>query len=416
MLRALAGLLVVGAAGGGFYAYTRDEAPVPPVVPEIAVVEEPDTSFRLEERLVTFEDGSTTTLRLADDFEIAVAAEGFGTARFMAKSPDGRVFVVDMDDYNLSRQGVVAIMGDWDPQTHRFNSRETYLENLRGANSIAFYTDKEGQTWLYVALTEHLIRYPYEEGDTKPSGEREIVTTFPNAQSPNADGVVWHVSRTILFVDDTLYVSVGSGCNLCIQAEGEKRAMILAMNPDGSDVRVYADGVKNAVGIEWAEGALYATENGVDHLGDEAPNDVLYKIEEGKHYGWPYCFELSGVKKAETSAAVQPLAMDCEDAGTSFVSFEAHTGPLGVTYFNEGHPLLKGFLFVAQQGSWEPRIGKGYQVLRVGLDGTQEVFLTGFIQDGERTGRPVHVMQFDENSFLLTEDFGSRMYYVYARE
>ncbi len=415
MLRIVTALIVIGAAVAAYFVLPRGDMPAAPVTTTVGIVETPDTSFVLEDRSVTFEDGSTTTLRLADDFEIAVAADGFGTARFMAKSPDGRVFMVDMDDYNLSRQGVVAILSDFDSATHRFGKRDTYLENLRGVNSIAFYEDEDGKDWLYVALTEHLVRYPYKDGDIKPSGEREIIATFPNAQSLNADGVVWHVSRTILFVDNTLYVSVGSGCNLCIQEEGEKRAMILSMNPDGSDVKVYADGVKNAVGMAWANGALYATENGVDHLGDEAPNDVMYKIEEGKHYGWPYCFELNGVKKSETSERVQPLPMDCDDAGKSFVTFDAHTGPLGVTYFEKAHPVLQGYLFVAQQGSWEPRIGKGYQVLRVGLDGKQEVFLSGFIKDGVRTGRPVHIMQFDENSLLLTEDFGSRMYHVYAK-
>jgi glucose/arabinose dehydrogenase len=190
--------------------------------------ESASSSFDLVERVVTFKDGTTAAFRLPKEFNIAVAAEGLGKARFMAKSPDGRLFIPDMINWNLSHEGKMYILDGWDAATRKFSSTRTYLTDLRGPNDVAFYKDTNGTQWIYYTLTEGLFRYPYKSGDNVPSGERELVYRFPDKQSPGADGIVWHVTRTILFDNDTLYVSVGSGCNLCEQTEGDMRAMILA--------------------------------------------------------------------------------------------------------------------------------------------------------------------------------------------
>ncbi len=367
-------------------------------------------------RAVSFADGTEAVLQVAKGFGISVAAEGLGKARFMTMSPDGRVFVPDMVDYNLSREGSIFILDDFDEREKVFRSRTAYLTGLRGPHNVAFYKDKEGKDWIYITLTEHLVRYSYHAGDLAPTEPMEVVYRFPNAQSPTADNIVWHLTRTVLFVDDTMFVSVGSGCNLCEEEEGDMRAMILAMNPDGTDARIYADGVKNAVGLEWTGGSLYATENGVDHLGNDDPDDLLYKIEEGRHYGWPYCFEAGGEKYRDNSRAWTREPVDCSSVPVSFAGFDPHSAPLGVTYFGtNAHAALKDSFLVAMQGSWQPEVGKGYEVLRVSKEGEIDVFLTGFMDDaGERIGRPVHVLQRDKNSFFLTEDFSGRMYYVYA--
>lgn len=372
-------------------------------------------SITLAAQRVAFADGTSATLRVAEPFEITVAAEGLGKARFMTRSPDGRLFVPDMVDYELSHEGSVYILDDFNEETGRFESRTTYLSNLRGPNNIAFYTDEEGNDWLYLTLTEHLVRYPYEAGDTEPSGDPEVVLEFPNVQSEGAEGVVWHITRTVLFHDDTMYVAVGSGCNACEEAEGEIRAMIITADPDGSNMRVYAEGIKNAVGLAWVDGTLYATENGTDHLGNDAPDDVLFAVEKGAHYGWPYCYEVDGVKHADTSREWQREPIDCTDVPMSFSAFDPHAAPLGVTYFENAHPLLENSFLVALQGSWQPEIGTGYQIVRVSREGEQEVFIDGFLAgDGERVGRPVHVLQRDQNSFFVTDDFNGRLYYVYA--
>lgn len=371
--------------------------------------------IELKSRTVVFEDGTEANFSLASEFDLNIAAENIGKARFIAISSDERMFVPDMIDWNLNREGRIIILEDFDDETHRFKSRSIYLSGLRGPNGVAFYTDRDGNEWIYIALTEKLIRYPYRAGDMVPSSEAEIIVHFPNQQSSGAKGIVWHITRTIIFHDDVLYVSIGSGCNSCEQKEGEMRAMIISLDPDGKNVKVYAEGLRNAVGIVWAEDSLYATVNGVDHLGDNTPDDIMYKVIKGENYGWPYCYPSGGINRKDIARQWKRVPIDCEDVPLTFTSFEPHSAPLGLAYFENAHPLLSNTFLVALRGSHKVSIGNGYSITRVEEDGTQEIFMEGFLgEEGERLGRPVHILQNDKNSFFFTDDFKGRLYYVHA--
>ncbi|HWO07423.1 MAG TPA: glucose/sorbosone dehydrogenase [Candidatus Paceibacterota bacterium] len=409
-----AAVLVVVVAGGVFLLYPRSgAAPESRALGMVAAITSGPAPIELVEREVVLPDGATTTFRMPKEFEIAVAAEDLGKARFMAESPDGRIFLPDIVDYKLSHEGRVFILEDFDEFTKTFRTKHTYLTGLRGPNSLAFYTDPEGQHWLYIALTAHLVRYPYEPGDTEPSGEPEIVAEFPNSQSPGEVSVVWHITRTIFFHDDRVYASVGSGCNSCEQLSGDMRAMIYSMKPDGTDKRVHGDGLRNTVGITMVGDALYATANGVDHLGPDRPNEVMYKIEDGRHYGWPFCYAFDGAMIPDTSQTWdEPIP--CDNVPLPFAWFEPRSAPLGLKFFEEGHPVLKDSFLVALHGSFEPEMGAGYQIRRVRSDGTHEIFMDGFLKDGVQLARPVDFFQHDANSFFFTDDHGGRVYYVYA--
>lgn len=369
----------------------------------------------LEEQSVTFADGSEATVRLASDFKLNVAAEELGKARFMTWSPDGRLFVPDLVDYQLSHEGRLFVLEDFNEETGRFETKHTYLSGLRGPNSVAFYTDDSGQQWLYLALTEHLLRYPYNDGDIEPSGEPEVVIEFPNEQSPGEESVVWHITRTILFHNERLYVSVGSGCNSCEQLAGSMRAMIYSMNPDGSDQRVEGEGLRNTVGIEIAEGELYATANGVDHLGPDTPEEMMYKVENGQHYGWPYCYVEDGQNVADTSQ-VWETPLDCNEVPLPVTTFEARSAPLGLRYFDtNAHPTLADAFLVALHGSFDLSVGAGNEIRRVTLGGRNEIFMDGFLQNGERIARVVDFLQYSDDSFFFTDDHGGRIFYVKAK-
>jgi sugar lactone lactonase YvrE len=109
-----------------------------------------------------------------------VAAQGLRRLRFMAKSPDGRVFVTDM--YNLAdnTKGTVYILDEFDPISKSFRKVTPYLKTLRNPNSVAFYTDQKGSNWFYLALTDKLLRYKYNRGENTPSGQPEVLATFPD--------------------------------------------------------------------------------------------------------------------------------------------------------------------------------------------------------------------------------------------
>ena len=374
------------------------------------------TPITLVPRTIQFADGTEAMFEISEGMNIAIAAEGIGKARFMAMSSDNRLFVPDLVNYLLSPNGSITILENFNEDTKHFETKHTYLSNLQGVNDIEFYTDENGNEWLYVATTAQLTRYPYQAGDIEPSGAGEVVATFPARQAPGETSVVWHITRTIEVHDDRFYISVGSGCNSCEDPLNLMRGMIVSMDPDGSDVRVYADGLRNAVGLEWALGSLYATENGVDHLGVDSPDERLYKIEAGAHYAWPYCYEKNGEVFPDNSQEWE-TPISCEEAPRSVATFPPRSAPLGLTYFEKAHPLLQNSFLVSLHGSFNVDVGRGYELVRALPNGETETFMRGFLNEaGERVARPVDVLQHDENSFFLTDDHGGRVFYLFADE
>src|SRR5688572_31634949 len=111
---------------------------------------------------ITLGNGKSFDLNLPEGFGISVAAQGLKRVRFMARSPDDRIFVTDMYNLTDNKRGTVYILDDFDPQSKQFKKVTKYLTDLRNPNNVAFYTDQDGTNWFYLALTDRLVRYRYE--------------------------------------------------------------------------------------------------------------------------------------------------------------------------------------------------------------------------------------------------------------
>jgi glucose/arabinose dehydrogenase len=365
---------------------------------------------------ITLANLKSFTLNLPERFDIAVAAEGLKRVRFMALSPDNRIFVTDMYNLTDNKRGVVYILDEFDPKTKRFRKVIQFMSGLRNPNSVAFYRDASGTDWFYLALTDRLVRYRYEGGSTKPTGEPEVLATFPDYGLAYKYGG-WHLTRTIAIgTNNKIYVSVGSSCNACEEKE-DVRASIIEMDPDGKNQRHFARGLRNAVGLRWIDGHLVVTNMGADHLGLNRPEDTMGVINDGTNYGWPYCFQ-SGTKMfADPKLNPRRSKFNCKRTPALTTPLGAHTAPLGLEYFDASNSQeLNGFFLIALHGSTNKRIGRGYKVVRVGPNKSQtEDFITGFLQDGVVNGRPCDIFRFGDG-FLLTDDKGGVIYYVYRNE
>ena len=369
---------------------------------------------RLSPHHITLANGKSFDLNLPEGYEINIAVQGLKRVRFMAQSPDNRIFVTDM--YNLSdnRRGVVYILDQFDPATRRFKKVTTYMSGLRNPNSVAFYKDSDGTDWFYLALTDRLVRYRYEAGKNAPSGEPQVLATFPDYGLGYKYGG-WHLTRTIVVGDGKIYVAVGSSCNACEEKE-EVRASILQMDPDGKNQHYFARGLRNAVGLRWIEGKLYATNMGSDHLGDNRPADTFYTIEDGKHYGWPYCYQAASRVYSDPKFNAGGAKFDCRKVPQALTPFPAHSSPLGLEYFDANNSTdLAGSFLVALHGSTKKRLQRGYKVVRVRESGAMEDFLTGFFEMGKINGRPADVFSVGKDAFLVTDDYSGVVYYVYRK-
>jgi glucose/arabinose dehydrogenase len=278
-----------------------------------------------QKHTLTYAPGKSITLSLPAEFDINVSAKGIRRARFFAQSPDGRVFVTAMHDLADNRLGSVLILDGWDEKTHTFARTIKYLDHLHNPNSVAFWTDeKTGESWLYVALTDKLVRYAYHAGDVAPSGPPQTLIRFPD-YGLNYKYGGWHLTRTIAVGKvgnaSRIFVSIGSSCNYCQEREAA-RASIVSMDPDGGNAKIIAQGLRNAVDLRWVPevngGSLIATNMGADHLGDKLPDDTMFRIDAGAehavNYGWPKCYFAEGKATFDTT----PLP-SMEDPG-----FRAH--------------------------------------------------------------------------------------------
>jgi glucose/arabinose dehydrogenase len=386
---------------------------------------------KLTPHVVRLKEKSPFSLLLPADFTITPAAEGLKRVRFMAKSPDGRIFVTTMHDLSDNSEGAVYILDGFNEQRGRFARVIPYLTNLHNPNSIAFYQDAQGQTWFYLALTDRLLRYKFVPGEEKPTSHPEVLASYP-AYGLSYKYGGWHLTRTIAFgPGDKLYVTVGSSCNACDEKE-EIRATLSVVDVNGKNQHIIARGLRNAVGMRFVGDTLFLTNMGADHLGDDEPDDPMFSLSPsalqkgGLDYGWPHCYYSGGKAKTDArfpfgTSRIGTSLKDCQAAPDAFAFFGAHSSPLGLDYFGEGSttPLLKDHFLVALHGASNRKLDRGYRVVSVDgrVDGHGQVqdLITGFIKRGVVRGRPCDVLKLSENSFLLSDDHANVIYYVHAK-
>lgn len=383
-------------------------------------------ALKLVPHKIALANGRYFNLNLPSGMGITVAAQGLKRVRFLAKSPDDRIFLTDMYNLTDNKKGAVYILDQFDPATGAFKNIITYMQGLRNPNSIAFYTDSNGVAWFYLALTDRLLRYRYTAGETAPSSAPEVLATFPDYGLSYKYGG-WHLTRTIAIGGDgKIYLAVGSSCNACEEKE-DVRASVLQMDPDGGHQRHFSRGLRNAVGLRWIQDKLYATNMGSDHLGDHKPADTMFALADGANYGWPYCYQSGAARVNDIKFNPGGKKLNCRNVPLAFAAFDAHSSPLGFEFFDSmdlgpvsksgyGGPLLDAFL-VALHGSTKESLNRGYRVVRVReprkTDDHPEDFITGFLAGGKIYGRPVDIMKFRVNGFLLTDDNAGVVYYVF---
>ena len=270
-------------------------------------------SAQLTPHTLTVSPSQKISLNVRAPFDISVAATGLKRPRFFAQSPDGRIFVTTMYNLTDNTRGTVEILDGWDPASHTFRHITPYLTGLRNPNNLAFYTDAAHQTWLYLPLTDKLIRYKYTAGDTHPTSAPQVLMRFPD-YGLNYKYGGWHLTRTVaiatLHGTTRVFVSAGSSCNYCMEREAQ-RASLIAMDPDGKNPQIVAHGLRNAVDLRYVPdldgGALFATNMGDDHLGDQLPEDTFFELDantrrgtiagaanDAPNYGWPACYFAAG--------------------------------------------------------------------------------------------------------------------------
>jgi glucose/arabinose dehydrogenase len=332
--------------------------------------------------------------RLPPGFTASVLASGFDEPRWLSVAPNGDLFVAE------SATGKVIVL-HFSVSKDRVQSRQIFADHLLLPFGIAFHED-----FVYVALTNRVVRFHYDRETSRRLGEAEAILDLPGL------GYNQHWTRSLAFSPDgnELFVSVGSRTNVSIESD-PRRAAILVVRPDGGGMRVYANGLRNVVGIAFspASGDLWATVNERDDIAEDIPSDFFTHVVQGGFYGWPYAY--LGPHIDDRVAARPDLV---EKAIVPDLLLGAHVAPLQFAFYEATQfpSLYRHGAFVAEHGSWNRKIRSGYQVVFIPFQdgfpsGEPRPFLSAFVPDpvGKQVyGRMVGVAIARDGSLLVSDD------------
>jgi glucose/arabinose dehydrogenase len=369
--------------------------------------------------------------------QVAAFAEGLDHPRWLYVLPNGDVLVAETnappkpDDGKGIRGWVMGkVMGRAGagvPSPNRITllrdqnhdgiaeTRTVFLENLNSPFGMTL-VGKD----LYVADTDRLLRFHYENGETAIKSQPIKVVDLPGGTLNH------HWTKNVIASKDgsKLYVTVGSNSNVGENGmdQEEGRAAIWEVDRATGSHRIFASGIRNPNGLAWEpqSGALWTAVNERDEIGSDLVPDYITSVKDGGFYGWPYSYYGQHVDVRVTPQNPERVAK----AIAPDYAVGPHTASLGLT-FAEGSKLPAPFTqgaFIGQHGSWNRKPHSGYKVIFVPFSagkptGQPVDVLTGFLTDDEKAmGRPVGVVIDQQGGLLVADDVGNKIWRVCAAQ
>ncbi|MBA2689806.1 MAG: sorbosone dehydrogenase family protein [Burkholderiales bacterium] len=335
-------------------------------------------------------------IKLPPGFVISVFADNLPDARSLALGKEGTLFVA-----TRTAGKVYAVKFRGNAATERF----TIASGLNMPNGVAY---RDGA--LYVAEVNRILRYANIEARLNDPPRPVVV----NDGLPKDRHHGW---KFIAFgPDGWLYVPVGAPCNIC-EPDADRYANIMRMKADGSNLEVFARGVRNSVGFDWDPGtrALWFTDNGRDMMGDDVPScELNYAPKKDLHFGFPYCHE-------GDVADPQFGQRSCAEFAPPAAKLGPHVAPLGMRFYTGAmFPVqYRNNIFIAEHGSWNRSKKIGYRLTRVVVENNKvvkrEVFADGWLQGEKNWGRPVDVLVMPDGALLVSDDQAGVIYRIAYR-
>jgi glucose/arabinose dehydrogenase len=260
---------------------------------------------------------------------------------------------------------------------------------------------------LYVANTDAVVRFPYNDGDMKITAPGVKVVDLP------AGPINHHWTKNVIASPDgsSLYVTVGSNSNVGENGMDKEvdRAAILEIDLKTGRSRVFASGLRNPNGLAWQpeSGALWTAVNERDEIGSDLVPDYITSVKDGGFYGWPFSYYGqhvdTRVKEQRPDLVAKAIVPD--------YAVGSHTGSLGLAFW-------RGGAVVGLHGSWNRNPRSGYKVIFIPFAngrpaGAAQDLLTGFLTStGDARGRPVGVVVDRLGALLVADDVGNTIWRV----
>ncbi|WP_196511233.1 PQQ-dependent sugar dehydrogenase [Nostoc sp. NZL] len=378
-------------------------------------------------------------LKVPPNFSISVYAR-IKQARFMAVAPNGDLLV---SQPSTGKVLIVRPNGSKDPIISDF------VTGLRKPHDIVFH--KIGDTtYIYISETHQINRFIYNSGDLIAKNRQIVVIGLPDSSTSELKGSYGHELKNIaLDSNHKLYVSIASTCNACLEdtVSYPKRGAIYVYDADGTNQRLFAEGLRNAEGLAFLPGTndLWVVVNNRDNIAypfndssgnygkiipsyvDNHPPEEFTKVRDGGNYGWPFCnpnpdtptglnnMPFDRDYQFNADGRVNCNAMDRIDKG-----IQAHSAPLGLTFLqNTQFPsLYASGAVTGLHGSWNRQKKTGYKIAYFPWNSTTKSLgeemdlVNGWLvpETQEVWGRPVDMVVDQQGNLLISDDYSGTIY------
>ena len=368
----------------------------------------------------------------ATGLKVQAFAKGLQHPRWLYVLPNGDVLVAETDappkpDDSKGIKGkimkwVMQRAGSSHPSTNRISllrdsngdgvaeQKTVFLQNLNSPFGMALVGNM-----LYVANTDALMRFPYQNGAT------QITATGTKMLDLPAGRLNHHWTKNVIAnpAGSKLYITVGSNSNVAENGleQEQGRALIMEFDIASAQARPFATGLRNPNGMDWQpkSGTLWTVVNERDELGNDLVPDYLTSVKEGAFYGWPYSYYGqhvdTRVKPQKPAQVVRAIPPD--------YALGNHTASLGLAFYRADlMPQYRNGALIGQHGSWNRKPHSGYKVIFVPFQNGQPMgplqdVLTGFLSDqGDAYGRPVGVAVDSSGAILVADDVGDVIWRV----
>jgi glucose/arabinose dehydrogenase len=341
---------------------------------------------------------SVPGIHLPAGFHISVYAKGLSQPRFMTIGPRNVLLVANRDAGSI----VALTPGS---SNARAAHEKVIVSGLNSPTSVVLHAG-----YLYIGEANAIARV--QLNDNLQAGPVKRILSLPDGGQ--------HNTRTVLIgPDNRMYVSVGSTCNVCIEQDPH-RAAVWVYNLDGSNGRLFAKGLRNAVGMvvnPWNK-QIWVDVNGRDLMGDNTPPETLYHLIDQADYGWPRC-HAGTIHDPQFGQATNA----CQGVQQPLEKMQAHSAPLGLAFppqnVNQFPASYRNSLYIAFHGSWNRTIPTGYKVVRIPLKngrvaGPAQDFITGWLDHTNNvSGRPAGVTFAPDGTLFVSDDRNGSIYHIW---
>lgn len=368
----------------------------------------------------------------ATGLKVQAFAKGLQHPRWLYVLPNGDVLVAETDappkpDDSKGIKGkimkwVMQRAGSSHPSANRITllrdsngdgvaeQKIVFLQNLNSPFGMALVGNM-----LYVANTDALMRFPYQNGATQITAAGTKVLDLP------AGRLNHHWTKNVIAnpAGSKLYITVGSNSNVAENGleQEQGRALIMEFDIASAQARPFATGLRNPNGMDWQpqSGTLWTVVNERDELGNDLVPDYLTSVKEGAFYGWPYSYYGQHV---DTRVKPQNPAQVARAIPPDY-ALGNHTASLGLAFYRADlMPQYRNGALIGQHGSWNRKLHSGYKVIFIPFQNGQPMgppqdILTGFLSDqGDAYGRPVGVAVDSSGAILVADDVGDVIWRV----